>query len=323
MPEIARRSMAELKPLDPALKADVREWAYELRTIWLAVGLSMGEFAVLHRPIDKGSVSRYLSGKRVPCDHWFLDKLLAIAARNGKPVTPEVREHLMGSQLRALEAAHPYEYKVRLVRDELEIAVTGKIEAERYARALEEQLAERNREIQGLTEDKNRLRATRDFEYERLTAEIEKLTRQLDVARRRTAEAERRCMELGSVLDLVDQAHPDQRQEADHLHSVDWDGIVLQLPLDDLNAVADFLSMLDRLDLRDQAGALSDRVVAHISDPHHFPSGMKHDDGLLRLFATMTEHGLDDQADKLSSQVGWSTGRRRRPHCPAAGGRYS
>lgn len=322
MPEIARRSIAELKPHDPALKAEVREWVDALRTVWLAAGLSMGEFAVLHRPIDKGSISRYLSGKRVPRDPWFLDKLLAIVARKGHPVTPQVREHLNRLQLRALEAAHPYEYKVRRVRDELEIAVTGKIEAERYARALEEQLAECNREIQRLTEDEDRLRATWDSEYERLTTENEKLTRQLAAAKQRRSAAERRCMELGSVLDLVDQAHQDESLTADS-RSVDWDDIVLQFPLDDLNAVADFLSMLDRLDLRDQAGALSDRVVAHISDPRHSPSGMKHDEGLLHLLATMKGHGLHDQADKLSSLVGWSTGHHSRPHYPATGGRYS
>jgi hypothetical protein len=50
-----------------------------------------------------------------------LDKLLAIQAEYGQPVTPAVREHLAGLQLHALEVAHPHEYRVRLVSDELEI----------------------------------------------------------------------------------------------------------------------------------------------------------------------------------------------------------
>ena len=159
MSEIARKSSTVLKPLDPGLGPEVVDWVSELRTIWAATGLSMNQFAALH-PIDKGTISRYLNGQRVPADRWFLDKLLAIQADNGKAVTPSVHEYLIGLHMQALQAAHPHEYRVRLIRDELTIALTGKIKAERYARALEEQLAKRNRQIQELTDDKGRLRAT-------------------------------------------------------------------------------------------------------------------------------------------------------------------
>jgi hypothetical protein len=304
MSEIARRSMPE-----------VEEWRRAVLPIWAAAGLSMTEFAA-DAPIDKGSISRYLSGKRVPRDRWFLDRLLEIVARNGSPVTPEVRENLTRLQLRALEAAHPHAYQIRRLRDELAIAVTGRREAGRYAHGLEEELAEREREIQGLTEDKNRLRATLDFEYERLNGEIEQLTREVDFARRRAAEAEGRCMVLGSMLDLVDQTHPDQLQEGDHSYSVDWGSIVLYLPLDNLNAVALFLSVLLQLDLRDQAAVLADRVVAHISGRHYTPDDTAKHDGHRRLLATMNAHGLYDQADKLSSWMGYPNSRRRLPRHP-------
>src|SRR5215471_15393929 len=121
MSEIAYRSPACLKPLAPGLSPEVLDWVSELRVIWAAAGLSMNEFASLH-PIDKGTVSRYLNGQRVPRDRWFLDKLLAIQADGGDPVTLAVREHLTGLHLRALEVAHPHEYRVRLVSDQLEIA---------------------------------------------------------------------------------------------------------------------------------------------------------------------------------------------------------
>jgi hypothetical protein len=212
MHDIARRSpaLAGLKPLDPGLSAEVLEWASELRVIWSATGLSMNEFASLH-PIDKGTISRYLNGQRVPRDRWFLDKLLAIQADNGQPLTPAVREHLTGLHLRALAIAHPHEYRVRLVSDELEMALTGKLEAERHARALEEQLAERNRQVQELAADKGRLRAAWDADHvamqaelERLTREIDEITGQLDLARERAAQAKQRCQQLENLLDHLD-----------------------------------------------------------------------------------------------------------------------
>ena len=214
MPDIARRSPADLKRLVSGLSVEVLEWAVELRMIWAAVGLSMNQFASLH-PIDKGTISRYLNGQRVPRDPWFLDKLLAIQADYGQPVTPAVREHLTRLQLRALEVAHPHEYRVRRVNDELEIALTGKLEAERYARALEEQLADRNRQVSGLTEAKGRLRTAWDTDRvamqadcERLTREIGQITGQLHLARERAAEAERRCQLLEDLLDHLDAHTP-------------------------------------------------------------------------------------------------------------------
>jgi hypothetical protein len=296
--------------------------------IWQAAGLSLGQFAVRY-PFDKGTISRYLGGHRVPGERHFLDMLLSTLDSNGQPVTPAVRDHLTGLQMRALQAAHPHEYRVRLVKDELDIALTSRLEAERYTRVLEEQLAERNREIQELTEDRNRLRAALDTDYARLTAEIERLARDLDLAKSRSARADQRCTDLESVLDLMDQAHPeDPRQDAYVQGAItypDWGRIVLHfLPPDDPYAVADFLSMLHRLGLRDHAGELADRVIAHISDRRHSPDDMVKQDGLLPLLATMNRLGLDDQADRFSSLLGYASYRCRRRNAPASvEGRYS
>jgi diguanylate cyclase (GGDEF)-like protein len=214
MPDIARRFPADLKPLASGLSPEVLDWAAELRTIWAATGLSMNQFASLH-PIDKGTISRYLNGQRVPRDRWFLDKLLAIQADYGQQVTPDVREHLATLQLRALEVAHPHEYRVRRVSDELEIALTSKLEAERYARALEEQLTDRNRQASELAEARGRLRAGWDADRiamqadcERLTQEIGQLAVQLHLAQERATQAERRCQLLEDVLDHLDAHAP-------------------------------------------------------------------------------------------------------------------
>ncbi|HEY0937190.1 MAG TPA: hypothetical protein VGD91_26060 [Trebonia sp.] len=321
MSEISCLPASALKPLDPGLRPEVRVWVDELRAFWQATGLSMGQFAVLH-PFDKGTVSRYLSGHRVPGERHFLDMLLATLESYGRPVTPAVREYLTSLQMRALEAAHPHEYRVRLVKDELEVALTGRLEAERYARALEEQLSGRNREIQELTEDRNRLRATLDAEYARLVEEIEKLGRDLALARSRSDRADQRCAELEAVLDRIDQAHS-ENQDVEIPPAVpyaDWGGIASRvLPLDDPYAVADFLSLLDRLGLRDHAGQLADRVIAHFSDRRPAPDDMGKQDGLLPLLATMNRLRLYDQADLFSALLGYTSYRHLRRSSPAEG----
>jgi hypothetical protein len=321
MPEVSCLPASALKPLDPDLRPEVRTWVDELRAVWQATGLSMGQFAVLH-PFDKGTISRYLSGHRVPGDRHFLDTLLTTLDSYGRSVTPAVREYLTGLQMRALEAAHPHEYRVRLVKDELEVALTGRLEAERYARALEEQLAERNREIQELTEDRNRLRASLDAEYARLVQEIEKLSADLALARSRSVRADQRCAELEAVLDLIDEAYSGHSQEIEVPPAVpyaDWGRIASRvLPLDDPHAVADSLSLLDRLGLRDHAGQLADRVIAHFSERRHSPDDMKQD-GLLPLLATMNRLRLYDQADAFSALLGYTSYRYLRRSSPAEG----
>lgn len=322
MPEMSSWPAVGLKPLDPELRPEVRTWVEELREVWQAAGLSMGQFAVRY-PFDKGTISRYLSGHRVPGERHFLDMLLSALESNRQPVTATVRDHLTGLQMRALEAAHPHEYRVRLVKDELEIALTSKLEAERYARALEEQLAERNREIQELTADRKRLRDAWDAEYARLTEEMERLAKDLDLARTRSARTERRCLELESVLDFMSEDSPEQRQEAIAARSVgypDWCRIVMHLlPPDDLYAVADFLSMLYRIGLHEQAGELADRVVADVRERLHSPDEMPRQDALLPLLATMKRLGLDEQADKLSVVLGYTGSHWKRRTIPVDG----
>jgi len=322
MPEISVLPAAGLKPLDPDLRLEVRTWVDELRAVWQATGLSMGQFAVLH-PFDKGTISRYLSGQRVPGERHFLDTLLTTLDSYGRPVTPAVREYLTGLQMSALEAAHPHEYRVRLVKDELEIALTGKQEAERYARALEKQLADRSREMQEMTEDRNRLRAALDAEYARLIQEVDELTVDLDLARTRSVRAEQRCVELESVLDLMDQAFSDESDDIKVPAAVsyqDWGRIALRvLPPDDPYAVADFLSLLHRLGLRDHAGELADRVIAHISDKRATPDEITKQDGFLPLLATMNRLRLHDQADRFSALLGYASYHRCARRSPVEG----
>jgi ATP/maltotriose-dependent transcriptional regulator MalT len=207
-----------------------------------------------------------------------LDKLLAIQTDYGQPVTPDVREHLARLQLRALKVAHPHEYRVRQVNDELEIALTGKLEAERYARALEEQLADRNRQVFELAEAKGRLRAAWDAdrvamqaEYERLTQEIDEITEQLNLARERGLQADRHCQQLE---DLLNNLHT--------FPSAEEDSTGVRFPIDDPDGVTrqgqsplDALSPMQRRVLsllaegRSNAGIAAELFVADMTVERH------------------------------------------------------
>ncbi|MXQ66249.1 DivIVA domain-containing protein [Actinomadura rayongensis] len=172
--------------------------------------MSLKRFASGH-PIDKGTLSRYLNGKRVPRDSWFLDKLLTILAEHGNEVSPEVREHLNGLQLQALQTAHPHEYRVRQVNDELELAEFAQREADRYARGLEAHLADLTHRCNDLTDQLSRLRSAWDAERADLQAEkndleqeIFELRRRLEHARQRIAAAERHRHHLENLLENLD-----------------------------------------------------------------------------------------------------------------------
>ena len=80
--------------------------------------------------------------------------------------------------------------------------------------------------------------------------------------------------------------------------------------------MADFLSLLDRLGLRDHAGQLADRVVAHFSDRRHSPDEETKQDGLLPLLATMNRLRLFEQADKFSALLGYESYRYLRRNSP-------
>ncbi|WP_157431025.1 DUF5753 domain-containing protein [Actinomadura macra] len=209
--------MTDLVPrpedLEPSVEVmrgpEVAAWVRELRVVWAAVGLSINRFSHLY-PVDKGTLSRYLNGKRIPRDHWFLDRLLALQAEQGKAVCPEVREHLVQLQLQALRVAHPHEYRVRVVSDQLELAVITQREAERYARSLESDLADRARQIDDLTTSCRRLRAALEDDRAAIQQElislhnrILELTGNLSHARRRAAASEERCQRLEERLDQM------------------------------------------------------------------------------------------------------------------------
>ncbi|MBO2445982.1 DivIVA domain-containing protein [Actinomadura barringtoniae] len=219
--ELARREDAGWRPLDQKLPPETQAWVTELRRMFRTTNMTVSRFAHLHQEIDKGTLSRYLNGKRVPRDRWLVDRLLeAQASANGVSVTERVREHVYDLQLQALSVAHPHEYKIRLVRDELELAVTRLNEGNQYAANLEEQLAERTLQVEALEREKQKLaagwakdRESFQAELDRLKVERDSLRHRLQTAHQYQADAEQSCQRLEAVLEVLhDSEKPDTAQ---------------------------------------------------------------------------------------------------------------
>ncbi|MFB4304309.1 hypothetical protein [Actinomadura sp. NTSP31] len=271
----APRGADRFAPLSPGLSPAVAAWTRELRTVWSAADMSINRFAGRY-PVDKGTLSRYLNGKRVPRDQWFLNTLLAVLAEQGRAVSQPVRDHLIGLQLEALQVAHPHEYKVRRVSDELELAHVGWQEAQRYARSLEEQLADRIRQIEELTDQNGQLRAawdadrvTVEAEKHRLEQEISDLNRQLQQACQRSAQAEERCEQLEKALHYLDASRysdsettESPRSDADHGDLADS---LRGIPLNNAGGVAAMLNALRQMGARLQALALAEQAVTVVT----------------------------------------------------------
>jgi hypothetical protein len=111
-----------------------------LRHVFYLLETSVGEFAAdCHR--DKGAVSRYLGGKRVP-PRKFVDDLLnaALEARGETVVTTVVGDNLRELHLRAFGAHDPQGAKLQALEDDLSLYANRK-------KDLEAELAQRKHEV--------------------------------------------------------------------------------------------------------------------------------------------------------------------------------
>lgn len=236
-----------MAPLSPELSPQVMAWTAELRAQFAALGMSISLFCRLH-PIDKGTVSRYLNGKRVPADRWLLDQIVALRASEGRPITDEVRQHLVNLQMGALKIAHPHEYRVRRVTDQLEIAVTSWREAERYADTLERKLSDRKRRTQDLIGETDRIRAAWDEDRIRYHRETAYLAEQLKIARDRADEAEHRVQVLEGLLDEMETQLPSR------------EGLESHFDYHDPRAIAGLLDSFRRVGALEEIASITQRI---------------------------------------------------------------
>jgi chromosome segregation ATPase len=164
-----RRSAApgELSPLDTALPPESQALADALRNVFAMLETSINEFATRCNR-DKGAVSRYLSGKRVP-PREFVEVLLSEArrARGEIGVTAAVVDNLRELHIRALEAHDPPAAKIQSLEDDLRLHAARK-------KDLEDELAKRQDEVNRLRRQARTIERGQEGEAQRVIKDLER-----------------------------------------------------------------------------------------------------------------------------------------------------
>ncbi|MFI1364890.1 ATP-binding protein [Streptomyces griseochromogenes] len=138
-----------LKPLPEGLSPELREFVVALRSLFRATGKSLRQFSVYHH-VSAPSVSRYLSGVRIP-EKAFLDALLKSACRAcGPEATLEVQAHIYRLHRDVLLAQDPQRYRAQLASDRLEVAVLEKEQAELTITELRRGVSDQKRQLREL-----------------------------------------------------------------------------------------------------------------------------------------------------------------------------
>ena len=226
--------MGELKPLRDDLPPPARQLADEMRDLLRVLGITLNRYAA-RKYLDHGSVSRFLSGERIPPWNFVHDLLVeATEHRDGVPPTQPVVEHLMRLRRSALEAGGSPSHQVQLLQERLHDADREASRAAERERELREALQAAQHRAAELLVSEREARALVDVErdghhtelalYEHdLTAErasgaalagrIQALEEELRIAHQRLIVAERRCGELERQLEhaLRDEAQQPQR----------------------------------------------------------------------------------------------------------------
>ena len=221
-------ALQPLRPIPDDVPAEVRDFAETLRVLFSALGISLNRLAALLHS-DPGTVSRYLSGKRIP-PPGFIDGLRkAVYDAKGSLVTEQVTQLVHEQFLVALQVHDPARYEVQRLTALLEVAAKEKQQYEITVRALEEAIASRNDKIydlelegrqlrsalgltEGLLEQERRHRERLQEATDGLHTEVRALIAQLASAQRRAAVAEERCFELEARLDSAGALLRDEYQ---------------------------------------------------------------------------------------------------------------
>lgn len=128
--------VAGLGALPDDLQPEVREFVCALRGLFKATKKTLRQFAAYHH-ISAPSVSRYLSGKRLP-DKNFIDALLKSACKaHDVDLTPDVQAHAYRLHREALLAQQPGRYAMQMASDRLEEAILKREQAELQIRDLQ------------------------------------------------------------------------------------------------------------------------------------------------------------------------------------------
>jgi len=217
---VARFSQSQpLTPIAGAVAPEARELAETLRVLFGALGVSLNRLAALLHS-DPGTVSRYLSGKRVPPPDFIESLCKAVYDAKGALVTAQVRELVHEQFLTALREHNPARYEVQRLTDLLQVAAQERQQYQITVTALEEAIASRNEKIyaleaesrqlrsgwartEGLLENERKHRVHLQETINDLYAQVSHLKDQLLTAQHRAVQAEDRCRQLEARLDAA------------------------------------------------------------------------------------------------------------------------
>jgi transcriptional regulator with XRE-family HTH domain len=227
---LARISSSQpLSDIPATVAPEIRDFAETLRMLFGALGMSLNRLAALLHS-DPGTVSRYLSGKRIPPPD-FVDSLCkAVYDVKGSLVTPQVQELVHEQFLAALREHNPARYEVQRLTDLLQVAAQEKRQYQITVDALEEAIASRSDKIyalelegrqlrsawartEGLLGEERKQRAHLQETIDSLYTQVSFFKEQLMSAQGRAAEAEGRCRELEARLDAAGALLQDEDQQ--------------------------------------------------------------------------------------------------------------
>ncbi|MBL1096225.1 response regulator [Streptomyces coffeae] len=219
--------MGELHPLGDNLPEECRAFAVELRRLFDGLGVSVRRYAV-RRHRDPSTVSRFLSGTRIPPWEFVFDLFTDLAARRGAAVTPAAIELMRDLHRAAVRTSRSPAHAMEILQVQL-------ADADRAARcslahqdALGEVLLDRKHRIADLEVRLNQAeaawateRARADAlerglpdreelikERDKLEREVRRLSEELAEVRRRGRLAEDRCLVLERQLAVVEAQRP-------------------------------------------------------------------------------------------------------------------
>ncbi|MFI1104963.1 hypothetical protein [Streptomyces melanogenes] len=209
-----------LLPLKPGLGPEKRALAEDLRGLFLTLDVSVRRYAA-RRHLNASSVTRYLSGERVPPWDFVAGVIVDSAEETERPLTTEAEDALRELHRAALKAGRRNS-EVQQLQDRLADTDEEIRRIKTRARALEEALGDRNRRLSDLQRrclraeqvvEEQRLVHSAELErwegeYERLHTERQDLREQvlfleeaLAVARAELIAAEEECYRLESELE--------------------------------------------------------------------------------------------------------------------------
>lgn len=220
--------MGGLRPLADDLNDDCREFAQALRTLFTGLEVSVRRYAA-RRYRDAGTLSRYLSGARVPPWEFVVDLFEDLAVIHGTTATPLTLEHVHELHRCAVQAtvspAHGMEVLERQLADADREALRATVQED----VLGEALLDRQHLIAELEVRLNLLEAqwsaghgshadvlTADSEgvgellaeRRRLEEQVRALEGELEETRLRVMLAESRCALLERQLTVAEETLP-------------------------------------------------------------------------------------------------------------------